>query len=818
MPCPPEAVIYHPPDNSTFRVNRPVLFCSAGSCDHDGILVNWIWRFEKDGALLAEENHSFENFTRSFAEVGRYRITLRVIDDDGLEDSATIYINIVARANEAPVAVISSPPDNSTFKKQTSVTFEPSGSYDSDGAIVEYLWNTELNGEPVHSSAKEKQPGSFVVTFTDPGRYLVTLTVTDDEGSSNSTSIFINIVNELPRPPVAVISQPERDSIFFVNEAIEFRSNGTYDPDGESFSCLWSFGDGKCAAGDAALHTYNPSGKYMVSLTVMDSGGLSSTTALELRIVSNALTPSIIITSPKEGDEFIVNETVHFNARTFLGKNETNLTIQWFFTDAGMPRVTHSCQWRYDHPGRAYATAYLFDDAYGRADDTVTFTIRPPEYSQRWPVAFIGFPRNGNTYEEGSLVPFHGGGYDYDGEIVDIVWRIEREGLVVAEERPPIPNFTRILHDVGQYIINLMVTDNEGLKSSDCVVVNVVPKNSKPEGTKLHPVIIVPEGQPFVKLTDGLLTAPTAQVIYFDSGGVNDSVNLTHWWVFGDRYPPSGSSTARDFSAPGNYTLTLLVFNGDMYGSAGLDIRVFEHPMRSLAIVVPGGQENVSSGGGRITVKSGSELRLECSVEPGEFPITYRWDFGDGTEATGSSVVHIYTKPGRYYVRCALIYGNCYWETEVLVEVESSAPVPQAPAIAPPPPHTFAVLWAVVATAIGAALFIGGTELGLRLLSPVLAFIYSRTSRGEVQDNSTRQRIYSHIVDNPGDGYRVIKDALGLGHCALAHHLKILEGAGMVRSRTDGLRIRFYPSEMRVPEPPGGASSGRGEGDIRPRA
>ncbi len=81
-------------------------------------------------------------------------------------------------------------------------------------------------------------------------------------------------------PPVAKLSfRPQNPT---VNTAVYFTAKGSSDPDGDSLSYLWNFGDGGSATGINATHTYSRSGDFTSILTIIDTGtnpsSLSNTT------------------------------------------------------------------------------------------------------------------------------------------------------------------------------------------------------------------------------------------------------------------------------------------------------------------------------------------------------------------------------------------------------------------------------------------------------------------------------------------------------------------------------------------------------------
>jgi len=85
--------------------------------------------------------------------------------------------------NQQPVAVASA--DIYSGKTPLVVTFDSSASTDPDGTIVGYTWDFMDGG-----SSTETNP---LHEFTVPGNYLVSLTVTDDQGMQASSSIDITV-------------------------------------------------------------------------------------------------------------------------------------------------------------------------------------------------------------------------------------------------------------------------------------------------------------------------------------------------------------------------------------------------------------------------------------------------------------------------------------------------------------------------------------------------------------------------------------------------------------------------------------------------
>jgi len=85
-----------------------------------------------------------------------------------------------APVNQAPSATISSPSSNVTINPGGSISFDGSGS-DQDGSIASYAWSF-TGGSP--ASSNQTTPVS--VTYSTPGSYVASLTVTDNAGAASA--------------------------------------------------------------------------------------------------------------------------------------------------------------------------------------------------------------------------------------------------------------------------------------------------------------------------------------------------------------------------------------------------------------------------------------------------------------------------------------------------------------------------------------------------------------------------------------------------------------------------------------------------------
>jgi len=80
-------------------------------------------------------------------------------------------------------------------------------------------------------------------------------------------------------PPVAVIdASPDHG---YAPLPVAFRASGSYDPDGDTLSYEWDFGDGGTSSEPEVVHPYTD-GVYTASLSVTDRSGLSDTATVRI--------------------------------------------------------------------------------------------------------------------------------------------------------------------------------------------------------------------------------------------------------------------------------------------------------------------------------------------------------------------------------------------------------------------------------------------------------------------------------------------------------------------------------------------------------
>ncbi|MDQ2054593.1 PKD domain-containing protein [Halobellus sp. H-GB7] len=160
-------------------VGDSVSFDASGSSDADGSIASYEWDFgDGTSATGASPSHSYDS-------AGSYTVSLTVTDDDGATATTqqTITVSEAAPENQAPSASFSASPSDPAVGD--SVSFDASGSSDADGSIASYEWD--------FGDGSTDSGDSVTHTFSSPGDYDVELTVTDDDGATDTTTQTVSV-------------------------------------------------------------------------------------------------------------------------------------------------------------------------------------------------------------------------------------------------------------------------------------------------------------------------------------------------------------------------------------------------------------------------------------------------------------------------------------------------------------------------------------------------------------------------------------------------------------------------------------------------
>nr|WP_319936714.1 PKD domain-containing protein [Neolewinella aquimaris] len=140
-----------------------------------------------------------------------------------------------------------------------SVTLDGSASTDNDGTIVSYVWT--WNG----GSAEGVKP---TVVFETPEVYNITLTVTDDQGATDTDELSVTVLESTNELPIAVAeASPESGSTPLT---VQLDGSKSSDPDGTIVAYNWTWTGGGSSTGVSPEIELTTPGVYEIVLTVTD--------------------------------------------------------------------------------------------------------------------------------------------------------------------------------------------------------------------------------------------------------------------------------------------------------------------------------------------------------------------------------------------------------------------------------------------------------------------------------------------------------------------------------------------------------------------
>ena len=153
---------------------------------------------------------------------------------------------------------------------------------DTDGTVVGYGWDF---GDGVTATAANPPTHTYALS----GTYMVTLTVTDDQGATGVWQQSVTVENAAPVPVFGVVTH-------YLDAS--FDAAGTVDPDGSVSTYAWTFGDGATASGATASHTYATGGTFPVTLTVTDNEGKQTALTQDVTVAPNQAPVAAFVVQP----------------------------------------------------------------------------------------------------------------------------------------------------------------------------------------------------------------------------------------------------------------------------------------------------------------------------------------------------------------------------------------------------------------------------------------------------------------------------------------------------------------------------------------
>ena len=355
--------------------------------------------------------------------------------------------------NVAPVANFSSTTSGLTAAFTDTST-------DSDGTIASRSW---AFGDGTTSTAANPSK-----TYAAAGTYTVTLTVTDNGGTSNTKSSQVTVSSATNAAPVANFTSTTSAL------TASFTDSST-DSDGTIASRSWDFGNGVSSTSTNPSHTYAAAGTYTVTLTVTDNAGATNTKTASVTVtapVANVLTNGVAVTgitlassATRTWTMVVPAGATNLKFATTGGTGDADLYVRFGSAPTTTTNdcksetstSTETCNIATAQAGTYYVMVLAYNAISG-VNLTGSYTA---------PGANVAPTANFTVATSGLTASFTDSSTDSDGTIASRSWNF---GNGVSST---LTNPSHTYAAAGTYTVTLTVTDNGGLTHSKTSTVTV---------------------------------------------------------------------------------------------------------------------------------------------------------------------------------------------------------------------------------------------------------------------------------------------------------------------------------------------------------
>jgi hypothetical protein len=325
----------------------------------------------EDGTALIQAEASAAGL-----ESGIHSGTVTVDAPGALGSPWTLTVTLVVEPNQPPTAQAG--PDRTVADADTSgdetVPLDGSASSDADGSIVAWSWTEE--GEEIATGATP------TVTLA-VGTHVITLTVTDDSGSSASDDVQVTVLAQEKRPPVASAGADRAvtDEDETGEEPVLLDGSGSSDPDGAIVSWVWSE-SGEAIATGATATVSLAVGTHLITLTVTDDDGASASDQVLVTVlatrnqapVADAGPDQTVVDGDGSGDEAVALDAT-------ASTDPDGSIVSWVWSEGSTTLASGAEPTVGLTDGTHRITLTVTDDVGASATDDVVVRVLPPSYA-----------------------------------------------------------------------------------------------------------------------------------------------------------------------------------------------------------------------------------------------------------------------------------------------------------------------------------------------------------------------------------------------------------------------------------------------------
>ncbi|HCX21072.1 MAG: hypothetical protein CMB80_20250 [Flammeovirgaceae bacterium] len=590
---------------AAINLGGPLEICNEGSLTltSNVLAETYQWTNLSTGVVLGTE------MTQEVFSTGLYQLE---ITSGACNSIGTV--NVI----EAPTPVAGFISD-AAYCIGSTVSFEDISFSDNiDNDIVSYEW---AFGDG--NSSTLQNPDN---TYTVAGVYDVSLTVTSENGCSNTFTKQLTIQSE-PLPSFTASTE-------CVGTATVFSDASTYSGEVEY---LWDFGDGNYSTQEEPTHTYAESGIFDVTLTLSNQCEVSFTDQVEV------LRPSTI---------FYGDEVLTCGSSIILDAGAGMTSYRWY--DPTNDATLGTSQTYTETIDRSVGIEYTTSDGCNFSEEVdvllnvaVVANLGGDRTECESAILSPGaFPGATFLWSNGATTPTievtSSGTYSVD--VTDQNGCIANDEVVITIVSPPTLELgpdkllcfgEEVILDVGNAGASYVWSN--GSTSQTITVTEAgtyTVEVSNGSCTSVDSVKVSYRSDPSVAFSyTGSCSGSSTSFTY--TGAESEISN--YFWEFGDGTSSSKATPQKTFASHGNYDVTLTITN-----SNGCEASITQQ-----IDITPGISPDFSFS----NACEGNEIEFtDLTSYSGGDALSYQWVFGDGGSSTEASPSYTYASEGNYTI------------------------------------------------------------------------------------------------------------------------------------------------------------------------
>lgn len=430
--------------------------------------------------------------------------------------------------------------------------------------------------------------------YQSVGKYTAALTVTDSKGTTCQDSIAVTVTGGTPLS--CSVSGDTVGSCAPSEICLRVATVGGCPP----YRYGWNFGDSGTGDSVHQCHTYQTEGTYSAAVTVTDANGVTCSKSVHIVIA-----PSKALTCIASEDTSIGCAPMEVR---FAGSGTGGcppLTYNWDFGDGGTSAIQSPIH-TYQDAGIFTAILTITDSRNSTCRDTVITEVMTSTALSCQAVASA----------TGDCTPlaiqFTGNG---SGGCPPLKYKWSFGDGVTDTAQNPVHSY----QDVGSYTAALTVTDSKNASCQSSVG------------------LVVTGGAPSCQASADASTGCAPMTVQFVGSGTGGCPPLTYYWNFGDGATSVVQNPIHTYESTGSFAAVLTVTDAKSATCT-----------QTVTTTVVGGSLSCSA---RVDASNGCapwNVKFGLSSTGGCPPLTYSWEFGDGSSSTEQNPTHSFVKSGLY--------------------------------------------------------------------------------------------------------------------------------------------------------------------------